>query len=100
MVNFCPLMAEIGWRVWGTPANFNEFRVLASLLHQHRSTEVNQTSLHDVWPSAGLVHICVFGGSCPITEFYLIQNALCVLLYWQRYFTALEQWRQPNFAAW
>jgi len=28
MVNFGPLMAEICWRVWGTPANFNGFRVL------------------------------------------------------------------------
>jgi len=37
------LTAEIGWRVWGTPANFNGFRVLASLLHRRRSTEVNQT---------------------------------------------------------
>ena len=25
MVNFGPLMAEIGWRVWDTPANFNGF---------------------------------------------------------------------------
>jgi len=27
MVNFDPLAAEIGWQVWGTPANFNEFCV-------------------------------------------------------------------------
>jgi len=33
MVNFGPLAAEICWRVWGTPANFNGFRVLAALLH-------------------------------------------------------------------
>jgi len=33
MVNFGPLTAEIGWRVWGTPANFNGFRVFAALLH-------------------------------------------------------------------
>ena len=33
MVNFGPLAAEIGSVVWGTPANFNEFRVLAALLH-------------------------------------------------------------------
>jgi len=26
-------MAEIGLPVWGTPANFNRFRVLAALLH-------------------------------------------------------------------
>ena len=33
MVNFGPLAAEIGPVVWGTPANFNGFRVLAALLH-------------------------------------------------------------------
>ena len=33
MVNFGPLAAEICWRVWGTPANFNGFHVLAALLH-------------------------------------------------------------------
>jgi len=32
MVNFGLLTAEICWRVWGTPANFNGFRVLAALL--------------------------------------------------------------------
>jgi len=34
MVNCGPLAAEIGSVVWGTPANFNRFRVLASLLQQ------------------------------------------------------------------
>jgi len=29
MANFCPLMTEIGLPVWGIPANFNRFRVLA-----------------------------------------------------------------------
>ena len=33
MVNFGLLTAEICWRVWGTPANFDGFRVLAALLH-------------------------------------------------------------------
>jgi len=33
MVNFDLLTAEICWRVWGTPENFNGFRVLAALLH-------------------------------------------------------------------
>jgi len=33
MVNFGPLAAEIGPVVWGTPANFNGFLVLAVLLH-------------------------------------------------------------------
>jgi len=42
MANFGPLTAEIGWRVWGTPANFNGFRVLALLFSrfdQQHSTE-------------------------------------------------------------
>jgi len=33
MVNFGPLAAEIVSLVWGTPANFNGFCVLAALLH-------------------------------------------------------------------
>jgi len=79
MVNFGPLTAEIGWRVWGTPANFNGFRVLASLLQRRRSTEVNRT-LHDVWPSPGLVHYVHFWGLLPVTEFCHVQNSLCVLV--------------------
>jgi len=33
MVNFGPLAADIVSLVWGTPANFNGFRLLAALLH-------------------------------------------------------------------
>jgi len=33
MVNFGPLVAEILSLVWGTPVNFNGFRVLAALLY-------------------------------------------------------------------
>jgi len=33
MVNFGLLAAETDPVVWGTPANFNGFRVLAALLH-------------------------------------------------------------------
>ena len=79
MVNFSPLAAEISSVVvWCTPANFNGFRILALLLQRRRSTEANQT-LHDVWPSPGLVHyVYIFGGSCPITEFCQVQNSLCV----------------------
>jgi len=79
MVNFSPLPAEIGPVVWGTPGNFNGFLVLASLLQRHCSTEANQT-LHDVWPSPGLVdYVYVFGGCCPVTEYCQVQNSLCVL---------------------
>jgi len=37
MVNFGPLAAKICWRGWGTPANFNGFRVLASVTAWHSS---------------------------------------------------------------
>ena len=43
MVNFGLLTAEICWRVWGTPANFNGFRVLAALLHGTLVVGVSQT---------------------------------------------------------
>jgi len=43
MVNFGPLAAEIGPVVWGTPANFNWFRVLAALLHGTPVLGVSQT---------------------------------------------------------
>ena len=79
MVNFgAALAAEVGSVVWGTSANFNGFRVLASILQRRRSTEANQTS-HDVRPSPGLVHcIYIFGVLAPITEFCQVQNSLCV----------------------
>jgi len=65
MVNFSPLTVEICRWVWGTPANFNGFRVLASLLHRRRTTDVNQT-LQDVRPSPGLLHyICISGALAP-----------------------------------
>jgi len=63
-VNFGSLTTEIDWRVWGTQANFNGFRFLASLMHQRRLTEVNQT-LHDVWSSFGLIHMYIFGALVP-----------------------------------
>jgi len=43
MVNFGPLAAEIDPVVWGTPANFNGFRVLAALLHGSQVLGVSQT---------------------------------------------------------
>ena len=42
MVNFGPLVAEILLLVWGTPANFNGFRVLA-VTARHLVVGVSQT---------------------------------------------------------
>jgi len=44
MVNFGLLAAEIVSLVWGTPANFNEFRILAALLHGTLVVGVSQTA--------------------------------------------------------
>jgi len=95
MANFGPLTAEIRWRVWGTSANFNGFRVLLSLLQRRRLPDANQT-LYDVWPSPVLLHyIYIFGGSCPLADFCRCKihftSKCCVLVYWQRYCTALQQ---------
>jgi len=43
MVNFSPLAAEIGSLVWGSPMNFNRFRVLAGLLHGTPAVDGSQT---------------------------------------------------------
>jgi len=46
MVNFGLLAAEIVLLVWGTPGNFNGFRVLAALLHGTLVAGVSQTLRH------------------------------------------------------
>jgi len=43
MASFGSLAAEIGLPVWGTPANFNGFRVMAALLHGSQVVSVRQT---------------------------------------------------------
>ena len=103
MANFGLLTAEMCWRVWGTAANFNGFHVLGSLLHRHRSTEANQT-LHDVWLSPGLVHYIYWGllppnGILPAAKFTLRPIKSCVLLYWQLYRTARQQWASAKLCS-
>ena len=77
MVNLGPLMAEICWRVWGTPANFNGF---ASWLRyctdvaQRRSTKLCRMFGHLL----GWYTIYTFLGILPLTEFCQVQNSLCV----------------------
>ena len=46
MVNFDLLAAKIGPVVWGTPADFNGFRVLAELLHGSQVVGISQTLRH------------------------------------------------------
>jgi len=43
LVNFGPLMAEIGLGVWFSPANLNGFRVLAALLRGSQVVSVQSS---------------------------------------------------------
>jgi len=43
MVNFGPLAAEIDPVVWGIPASFEGFRILAALLHGTPVVGISQT---------------------------------------------------------
>jgi len=99
MVSFGTLAAEIGSGVWGTPENFNGFRVLASLLQRRRSAEANQT-LHGVWPSS--IHfrgLLPPHGISPRAKFTLRQSLAfsCIGSVAARHSSS---GRQPNFAAW
>jgi len=104
--NFGPLTAEISSGVWGTPANFNGFRVLPSLLQRRRSPEANQTArcLAVSWTGTLYIHfrgllspdgILIFPGAIftvrPSLAFSCIGSV-----------TALQSssGRQPKFAAW
>ena len=73
IVTFSPVAAEIGSVVWGTPANFDGFRVLAALLHCTPVVGVSQTvasnrgrHLYSAgWPSPwAAAHILVFVHIC------------------------------------
>jgi len=102
MANVDPLTAEIGLPVWGTPANFNRFRVLASLLQRRRSTEANQT-LHDIWLSPALVHY-FWGLSSPDGIWARAKFTLRPSLSFSC-IGSVTAWHssnepQPNFAAW
>jgi len=104
MVSFGPLTAEIILLVWGTPANFNGFRVLASLLQRCRSPEANQT-VYNVWPSPGLVHHIHFRGLLPraLAAWWNFARCnihftfkSCILLYWHITAWHSSSGHQPN----
>jgi len=71
MVNFGLLAAEIIWLVWGTPANFNGFRILAALLQGILVVGVSQT-----------LRRCTEGATCirPGDHHSALAHILVVLL--------------------
>jgi len=103
VVNFRPLMAEIGSGVWGTPANFNRFRVIASLVHRRRSTEAKPNFARCLaeWAATQYIHFWrllrpngILPGAkftlCPSLAFSYIGSITA------RHSSSV---RQPNFAA-
>ena len=86
-VELQPVTAVIGSGVWGTPANFNGFRVwlrYCSDVAHRRPT--NLCTMFD--RLLGCYTIYIFGGSCPRTEFCQVKNS--------RY---VEVLRSPTLAA-
>ena len=63
---------------FGHPNKFQRVSRLGFVTSATSLKEANQT-LHDLWPSLGLVHYTyIFGGSCPLMEFCPVQNWLYV----------------------
>ena len=104
MVNFGPLTAENGWRVWGTAANFNRFRMLASLLHQRRSTDGGESNfarfLAVSWAGTLYIHFRALApnGILPGAKFTL-RPSLAFSYIGSVTARHSSSGRQPNFAA-
>ena len=86
MVNFGPLTAEISWRVLGTPANFNRFRILASLLlGLIGALQIGSVFafvcvfLYEVWLAPELVHY-IMVALCNRTDHNIFMPFLLLLL--------------------
>ena len=76
--NFGPLTTEFGWRVWGTPANFNGFRVW--LYYCSDVTQRRPTKLYTMFGRllGWYTMYTFFGGFSPLAEFCQVQTSLCV----------------------
>jgi len=74
MVKFRLLAAEICWRVWGTRANFNGFRILAALPHGCLVVGVSQTLRH--W-TEGATYIRQGGRHVGHWPTFIVMVALC-----------------------
>ena len=104
-LNFGLITAEFRWRLRGTPANFNGFRVLAALVHSTLVVGVSQTAalnrgLHLYlagWPSRwALAHISslIFCQHKP--DFDKLSHNLCG----KNYFCPQKLFLPPRFFPW
>jgi len=89
VVNFGPLTAETGWRVWGTPAHYNGVRVFNWLRYCIDVAPRKSTKLWTMFRRL-LGSYAAWRNSARCKIHFASKS--CVLLFWQRYCTALEQW--------
>ena len=100
VINFCIIIIIIiiiirSVRNLGHPSKFQWVSRLGFVTAATSLT--GDQTLHDVWPSHGLVHCIHFwglltpGGICARYKIKLASKS-CLLLYWQRCCTALQQW--------
>jgi len=88
MVNFGPLEAEILSLVWGTPGNFNGFRVLAALLHGTSSGRQPNCGVEQSAPPIfGRAAITLGMAHISSGFFYLL-----LLLFFPRLISTVEDW--------
>ena len=91
MAHFGPLTAEICCRVWGHPSKFQRVSRVSSLLQRRHLSEANLT-LHDVWQSPIYTFLRALAPWRNFARWKIhFTSKSCVLLYWQRYCTALQQ---------
>ena len=95
------LATQIDSGVWGTPANFNGFRVLPSITAVTSLTRRQPNFARCLAVSwAGTQYIRFWGLLAPWRNFARCKihftSKSCILLYWEHYCSGL----QPNFVAW
>jgi len=100
MVNLGLLTAEIGWRVWGSQQISTGF--VFGFVTAPTSLNGGQPNFARCLAVSWTGTLCIhFGGCCRQRNFVRCKIHFacksCVLLYWQRYCTALEQWLSAKF---
>jgi len=103
MANYGPLMAEISWRVWGTPAistGFASWLCYCTDVTHRRPTKLCTVfgyllCWYTIYTFSGALAPSWNFATCKI---HFVSKS-CVLLYWQHYCMALQQQGQPNFVA-
>jgi len=92
LANFGPLIAEICWQVWGTPANFNGSGFVSCLRYCSDVAHWRPTKLWTMFGHLLAATLYIhFWGLLPSDRVLPGAKFASVLLYWQRYCMVLQQ---------